>query len=61
MILEEFIEHLKLNKHLYYEEEFERIIGFLEELKITRKALEIACKENGWSNCEYYLQKVREE
>ena len=31
------------------------------ELEIYKKALEMACKDNGWSNCEYYLQKAREE
>lgn len=40
MELEKFIEHIKLNKHLYYEEEFERIVGFLEELKTLRVELE---------------------
>lgn len=45
MTLEKFIEHIKLNKHLYYEEEFERIVGFLEELKDLRVELEKNSKE----------------
>lgn len=44
MTLEEFIEHLKLNNHLYYEEELASILNYLEELNVTRKAFELACK-----------------
>lgn len=45
MTLDEFIEHIKLNKHLYYKEELEIIVGFLEELKSLRVELEKNSKE----------------
>lgn len=62
------IEVLKKDKRLIHERGIIRIIEFLEELnnkteecKLLTKALEIACKDNGWSNCDYYLEKARAE
>lgn len=45
-----------------YTNYLESKVDYLEkELAVHKKALEIACKDNGWPNCEYYLEKAREE